>query len=317
MRTWFATPGTRLDPTIPHSPQENSIIERLTRTLMDCVRATLAVSGLSFDEYWALCLLDTVVKTNTVLHTPSNTVPLLEWNRHRHDRSAVPLRSPDLNQFRMFGETAYVPVREEIMHKSHPRGRFVRYLFTDISGRYQTIDINTGLFQMVRPQDYRSYNPKFDPRRLYQQHVREQVLLRVNQHYAFPTEACSATVPPVAHTHSMRAEPQYQDPAVQDHIPQNTTQDPQHPRPLTSTVNETQDGEEQSTMPQTHATQDSKNQAAVPQDPEAQSTRTQATQDPVTQDAVPQPAPDQTPTPARRRTGGWSRRRHLASAAAV
>ena len=237
MRTWFAERGTHLDPTIPHSPQQNSVAERLNRTLMDRVRATLAAVGLDFNKYWALCLLDTVTKTNAVLHSPSNTVPLIEWNRHRQDTSPAPLRSSDLTQFRMFGETAYIPVRDDIKSKSAPRARLVRYLYTDASGRFQTIDVNTGLFQMVRPQDYRPYNPNFDPRRLYEQPMREHVKPRVNQHYALPHMACCANAAPVAFNPSLRDvahEPMTQDPVTQDPVPQDpVTQDPVAPDPVT------------------------------------------------------------------------------------
>lgn len=52
LRRWMANRGTPLDPTIPHSPQENSVAERLNRTIMSRVRATLASAKLPFDRFW-------------------------------------------------------------------------------------------------------------------------------------------------------------------------------------------------------------------------------------------------------------------------
>lgn len=199
--SWYAERGTHVDPTVPDSPQENSISERLNRTLMARVRATINAAGLDFSKYWAMCLLDTVAKTNSILHIPTNTVPLLEWNKLRHERCTLPIRTPDLNQYRMFGELAYVPIRAAIKSKSAPRARLVRYLFTAPSGHYQTMDTQTGLLQLVRPQDYRPYNPKFDPLRVAKPPaVHERVLPRANQHYAYPKMACGVTSTPVART---------------------------------------------------------------------------------------------------------------------
>lgn len=103
---------------------------------MNRVRATLSTMNLPFDEYWAYCLLDTVIKTNAVLHTPSNSIPLRLWNENRHERSTLPRRSHDLIQYRVFRELAMVPVRKAIQSKSDPRARRVRYLFSSSCGYY-------------------------------------------------------------------------------------------------------------------------------------------------------------------------------------
>lgn len=194
LRRWMAARGTALDPTVPHSPQENSVAERLNRTLMSRVRATLASSRLPFEKYWNHCLLDTVAKSNSTLHLPTKQVPLSLWNDLRDDRSPLPCRSLDLTQFRMFGELAHIPVRAAIKSKSAARARLVRYLFTHPSGHYQTIDTSSGLLQSVRPQDYRPYNPRFDPARLHNTiPLQERAIPRINPHYAHPRVAFAAS----------------------------------------------------------------------------------------------------------------------------
>lgn len=59
--------GIVIEPTIPNTPQENSISERTNRTIMERVRETIIAAQVPFEIYWGWCVIDTIVKTNSVI----------------------------------------------------------------------------------------------------------------------------------------------------------------------------------------------------------------------------------------------------------
>eukprot|EP00171_Calliarthron_tuberculosum_P022201 IDg22201t1 len=60
----LASQAIAIDPTTAYTPQENAVAERVNRTIMQRVRATLNAASLPFEKYWVFCLLDTVTKMN-------------------------------------------------------------------------------------------------------------------------------------------------------------------------------------------------------------------------------------------------------------
>ena len=159
----LAARATTLDPTVPHSPQENSIAERINRTLLSRVRTALSTAALPFQTYWSHCLLDCVVKYNSTLHDGIQDTPRRLWNLHASPYSPFPLRSLDLNQYHPFGAFGHIPVRKQLKPKHHPRAILVRYLFSPSPNRFRVID--SGRFHSVRMCDFRPYNPNMDPQR--------------------------------------------------------------------------------------------------------------------------------------------------------
>ena len=79
--------GSTIDPTVPHTPQQNSIAERLNRTILERVRATLASMQMPFDKYWALCALNTIEKLNVTHQMTIDDIPRRLWEACRTDHS--------------------------------------------------------------------------------------------------------------------------------------------------------------------------------------------------------------------------------------
>ena len=65
--------GIRLQTTIPYSPQQNGIAERMNRTLNDRVRTMLIQSGLS-QRYWQFAVATAAHVTNRVPSTANNGI---------------------------------------------------------------------------------------------------------------------------------------------------------------------------------------------------------------------------------------------------
>ena len=192
------TRGTAFDPTVPHTPQQNSVSERLNRTLLERVRATLSSMQLPFDKYWALCTLNTVEKLNLLYQRTINDIPRRLWESTRSSDTPFYPRSLDLKQFRAFGEYGYIPNLQSIKSKADPRATLVRYLSTPKTGTFQVLVPTTGQLTVCRAIDYRPYNPAFDPQR-YISHalpLREGHKPRVNAHHAIPYHASSTNPEP-------------------------------------------------------------------------------------------------------------------------
>ena len=190
----FGTQATDIRPTVPHSPQENAIAERLNKTLMNRVRSTLHSAGLPFEKYWSFCLLDTVIKGNGLLHDTIGDIPRRLWEKLRAPYSPYPPASIDLRRFRMFGEYGYIPNLKDIKKKSDNRGILVRYLLTQGNHYYQVLNPATGRITLARIIGFTPYNVNFDPQVKYAHALplTEHVRSNVNMHHAIPKTACAA-----------------------------------------------------------------------------------------------------------------------------
>ena len=51
-KTYLKSKGIRHELTVPHTPEQNGVAERMNRTLMESPRSMIAHVGLS-DKYWA------------------------------------------------------------------------------------------------------------------------------------------------------------------------------------------------------------------------------------------------------------------------
>ena len=180
-----------MDPTTSHTPQENSIAERLNKTLMNRVRSTLNTARLPFRLYWAYCLLDTTQKTNAMYHRGISDIPLRVFQQHRISRSPFPTLALDLRQYRTFGEFAYIPILRAIKTKADPRAVLVRYLFQVDPYHYKVMDATTGHLHVARIVNYKPYNPAFDPQRTYYHAIPPRTVHNphTNQHHALPRMA--------------------------------------------------------------------------------------------------------------------------------
>lgn len=100
--------GIRMIFTVPYTPQQNGVSERINRTLMEKVRALLHQSALA-KEMWGEALYVAAYVTN---RSPTNALvefktPFEMWNG----------RKPNLSNLRMFGSHAYKQIPKERRHK--------------------------------------------------------------------------------------------------------------------------------------------------------------------------------------------------------
>ena len=114
---------------VPTYAQQNGIAERLNKTLITRIGATLEAAALPFDKYWPWCLIDTCIKFNMTHHHGINAIPGQLWEMYRCPRSPYPISRITLVNFRVFGEHGYIPVLHAIIKKHEPRAVLARYLF--------------------------------------------------------------------------------------------------------------------------------------------------------------------------------------------
>jgi hypothetical protein len=113
--------GIRIELTVPYTPSQNGVAERLNRTLITKARAMLVAAELP-SQLWGeavhvACYLKNLILTNTdaVLKSPEEL-----WTG----------RSLDLGHLRIFGCIAFVYVptaKREKLDKTSFKGVFVRY----------------------------------------------------------------------------------------------------------------------------------------------------------------------------------------------
>lgn len=151
-----------LDSTIPHTPQENSISERLNFTLSQRIRATLTVVKLPFDKYWGSCLLDITTKYNVCLYTGINAIPRQLWSKHRQLFSPFPDEQIYLRNFHMFPEYGHVHDFRSTKTKPDPRGTSSSEPVHHRRNPLQLLILATGQMLTARINNLPTDNPKFD-----------------------------------------------------------------------------------------------------------------------------------------------------------
>ena len=93
--------GIHHELTVPHSPEQNRVAERINRTLMETARSMMAHAGLP-DCYWAEAVATAVYLRNRAPTTAFNKkiTPYERWYR----------RKPNLNHLKVFGCMAYAHI---------------------------------------------------------------------------------------------------------------------------------------------------------------------------------------------------------------
>ena len=118
--TYLRERGTQQERTIPYTPEQNGVAERMNRTLMEKVRSMIYHANMPL-RFWAEALNAATYVTN---RTPTSALvdatPYERWNGTK----------PDVSNLRVFGCTAYVHVPDEKRKKldrKSERGIFVGY----------------------------------------------------------------------------------------------------------------------------------------------------------------------------------------------
>lgn len=131
--------GIQYHLTVPYTPQQNSIAERMNRTLLEKARAMIHGAELS-KEFWGEAILTATHLLNMI---PSKAIsfdktPYELWHK----------RKPKLNLLKVFGSTVYIhnKIRESKFDSKSIKGIFVGY---EKNG-YKVFDTDTGKFIIAR-----------------------------------------------------------------------------------------------------------------------------------------------------------------------
>ena len=95
--------GIKRETTIPYTPQQNGVVERMNRTLLEAVRSMLHHAGLPL-RFWA-----EAVSTAAYLRNQSPTVQL----KDRTPYECIHKRKPEIGHLKVFGCNSYVQVPEQ------------------------------------------------------------------------------------------------------------------------------------------------------------------------------------------------------------
>ena len=124
LQNYLKEKGIRHELTVPHSPQQNGVAERMNQTLVESTRRMIAHAALS-NIFWAEAISTAAYVRNRLPTTAlkENETPYGWWYG----------RKPDVSHFRVFGCMAYahVPDNErQKLDKKSKKMRFVGYSLT-------------------------------------------------------------------------------------------------------------------------------------------------------------------------------------------
>lgn len=160
LKSFFSGKGIHHQWTVPYTPEQNGVAERLNRTIQEKMRAMLFDSGLS-TEMWA----EAAVTANYLrVRSPAAGRDKTPWELFHGS-------PPDVSHLRVFGSTTYVQVPKEKRSKLDPvsrKGKLVGYsshskgyrVLMDDDGTIATArDVQVVESGQVRPHDGGAADP--------------------------------------------------------------------------------------------------------------------------------------------------------------
>ncbi len=113
-KTYLKEQGIKHELTVPYTPQQNGIAERMNRTLMDLTRSMLHHRSVP-EHFWAEAISTAVYIRNriTCRSLSPKTTPYHFWHG----------RAPDLSHLRVFGSVCWYVVPKRYLRKLNPRAR--------------------------------------------------------------------------------------------------------------------------------------------------------------------------------------------------
>ena len=141
-RSYLRSRGNHQELTVPHSPQQNGVAERMNRTLTESARSMMAHAKLS-DKYWAEAVACAAYLRN---RTPTSALqgsrtPLEVWSG----------RKPDISHLRVFGCVAYAHVPDSQRQKLNKKAVKLRFVgYSTQSKGYRLIDERTSVIYTCR-----------------------------------------------------------------------------------------------------------------------------------------------------------------------
>ena len=133
-QTYLTSKGIEHQLTVPHSPQQNGVAERLNCTLMESARATLSHANLPH-KLWAEAVATAAYLRNrtTTSANEEQLTPFEKWYGHK----------PNISHLKVFGCAAYshVPKTERKLDKKAQKMCFIGY--SKSPKGYRLIDLST------------------------------------------------------------------------------------------------------------------------------------------------------------------------------
>ena len=126
--------GIHHELTVPHTPEQNGVAERMNRTLMESARSMMSHAGLP-DSYWAEAVATAAYITNRTSTTAlEKMTPYEQWYG----------RNPDLSNLRVFGCVAYAHIPENQRQKLDKKADKLRFVGYSIKSKgYRLLDEKT------------------------------------------------------------------------------------------------------------------------------------------------------------------------------
>ena len=116
---YLKSKGIRHQLTVPYSPEQNGVAERMNRTLIESARSMIAHAGLP-NSYWAEAVAAAAYVRN---RTPSNAI-----EEHMTPYERWYGRKPNVSHLRVFGCTAYAYVQSSERRKLDEKAEKLRFV---------------------------------------------------------------------------------------------------------------------------------------------------------------------------------------------
>eukprot|EP00177_Eucheuma_denticulatum_P000730 GFKZ01001312.1.p1 GENE.GFKZ01001312.1~~GFKZ01001312.1.p1 ORF type:complete len:306 (+),score=11.41 GFKZ01001312.1:1491-2408(+) len=140
--------GTTVNPTISHTPQQNSLAERIFSTLMGSARATLHQTQVS-ENYWEYAMRDAVFKYNITRLSTASQLPQTKWRG----------KAPPIQLLYAVGQisTAYAHRDRNRVRKLNSRAFPARYLYAATTATIGVQELQKGKIQRIRAINFQPY----------------------------------------------------------------------------------------------------------------------------------------------------------------
>ena len=118
--------GIRHELTAPYSPEQNSVVERDNRTVVECARSMLYQKSLPL-EFWGEAVNTTVYVLNRIAsRTLHGETPFTKWYGYK----------PDVSHFKEFGSVCYAHVPKQVRAKLDSKAQecLISWLLSDFQG---------------------------------------------------------------------------------------------------------------------------------------------------------------------------------------
>lgn len=136
----------------PHQPQEDSMAERINRTLVTATRAALHHSKMD-DSFWEDAMRDVIFKYNITIHDATGKSSFQIWHQH----------NPVLSRLFGFGQLGTIPNYQNPKKKLESRADPARFMHNTSPNHIVALNLRTNQYTHLRSIDFKPYFHHLDP----------------------------------------------------------------------------------------------------------------------------------------------------------